>query len=60
MTMVQPRVILPLTEYVSARFPREAIPDALGEALWQNYSSQVAVDFPSPKTESQWQLTSQG
>ena len=60
MTTVQPRIILPLTEYVSARFPRESIPDALGEALWQYYSSQVAVDFPSPKTESQWQLTSQG
>lgn len=52
--------ILPLTEYVRAQFPREAIPDALGEALWRNYSSQVTVDFPSPKTKGNWQLTSQG
>ena len=49
-----------LTEYVPTRFPHDAIPDGLGEILWRNYSSQVAVDFPSPKTDGQWQLTSQG
>jgi len=32
----------------------------VGEILWRNYGSQVAVDFPSPKTDGQWQLTSQG
>ena len=60
MTTAQTKTILPLTEYVPALFRREDIPDTPGETLWRNYSSQVAVDFPSPKTEGQWQLTSQG
>ncbi len=57
---VDGRTILPLEEYQPASFPREQIPDALGELLWRTYGSQVAVDFPSPKTGGQWQLTSQG
>lgn len=60
MTTVQTKSILSLEEYIPAGFPRDAIPDNLGEILWRNYSSQVAVDFPSPKTDGQWQLTSQG
>ena len=60
MTTAHVKSIPPLTEYTPTRVAREDIPDALGEALWRNYSSQVAVDFPSPKTDGQWQLTSQG
>ncbi|MFQ5730168.1 MAG: McrC family protein [Waddliaceae bacterium] len=60
MTRTQTRTILSLSEYSSARFPKEAISDALGETLWRNYNNQVAVDFPSPKTGKQWQLTPQG
>jgi 5-methylcytosine-specific restriction enzyme subunit McrC len=58
--MVEGRTILPLEEYQPVCFPREQIPDALGEMLWRTYGSQVAVDFPSPKTGGQWQLASQG
>jgi 5-methylcytosine-specific restriction enzyme subunit McrC len=60
---LQTKTILPLTEYVPAQFPPGAIPDALGQILWRNYDRKagvVAVDFPSPKTEGQWQLTSRG
>ena len=58
--MAKPQTILPLREYLPEQFPPEAIPDAVGEALWRNYSSQVNVDFPSPKTEGLWKLTAQG
>jgi 5-methylcytosine-specific restriction enzyme subunit McrC len=57
---VEDRTILPLEEYQPVCFPREQIADALGEMLWRTYGSQVAVDFPSPKTGGQWQLASQG
>lgn len=59
MSPEQPRVI-ELEEYVPRKLPRGEIPERLGESLWRNYSSQVTVDFPSPKTDWQWKLTSQG
>jgi 5-methylcytosine-specific restriction enzyme subunit McrC len=52
--------ILSLTEYVPMRFTPDTISAALGETLWRKYSSQVAVDFPTPKTDGKWQLTAQG
>jgi 5-methylcytosine-specific restriction enzyme subunit McrC len=55
----QPKII-ELTEYSPELLPRSEIPDEAGEALWRDYSTQVAVDFPSPKTSGQWQLTAQG
>jgi 5-methylcytosine-specific restriction enzyme subunit McrC len=55
-----PKTILTLPEYEPQQFPREVIPYALGTSLWENYDSQVSVDFPSPKTEGQWRLTAQG
>ncbi len=58
--MAQNRVILTLEEYAPAYLAREAIPDALGEALWRNFGKQVNVDFPSPKTGHKWRLTAQG
>lgn len=52
--------IIELTEYAPSRFHREEISDKIGEVLWRNYSNQIAVDFPSPKTGWEWQLTAQG
>ena len=60
MTQGQSSNILPLTEYTPVRFPPERLSVGLGETLWRNYSNQIAVDFPTPKTDGQWQLTSQG
>ena len=60
MTKEQTPKILSLTEYTPLRFPPGFISTNLGEILWRKYSNQIAVDFPSPKTDGQWQLTSQG
>jgi 5-methylcytosine-specific restriction enzyme subunit McrC len=49
-----------LREYVPKRLPKEAIPGDVGEMLWREYGKHIAVEFPSPKTEGQWELTSQG
>lgn len=49
-----------LTEYTPHRFPRQDISHETGEILWRKYGGQVSVDFPSPKTDGQWQLISQG
>jgi 5-methylcytosine-specific restriction enzyme subunit McrC len=54
------RKTLFLTEYVTRTFPRQEIEAGLGEAIWRGYGSQVAVDFPSPKTDHRWELTAQG
>jgi len=35
-------------------------PATLGELLWSKYGSKISVDFPSPKTGGQLQITSQG
>ena len=60
MKSFQDRKTLSLTEYVTQAFPRQEIPEALGEALWRDYGSKVAVEFPSPKTGYQWELTARG
>lgn len=52
--------IIELTEYNSRFFPRAEISDEVGEYLWREYSQQVIVDFPSPKTGGLWKLTAQG
>lgn len=59
MSAISPRII-ELIEYVPVQFEREDIPPVVGEALWQNYGTQVAVDFPSPKTGDCWRLTAKG
>ncbi|MBX2997811.1 MAG: hypothetical protein KF893_04825 [Caldilineaceae bacterium] len=58
--MTLQRQMLILTEYAPLRLPAQALSTAEGEMLWQRYGKYVAVEFPSPKTEDQWQLTSQG
>lgn len=52
--------ILELIEYVPRLFPHDHFTATQGEILWRNYSSQVSVEFPTPKTDNQWQLTAQG
>jgi 5-methylcytosine-specific restriction enzyme subunit McrC len=54
------RTFIALTEESPTRLAREALPEAVGAWLWRHYSPQVAVEFPSPKTNGQWQLTGQG
>ena len=52
--------VISLVEYIPQRIPEDSIPESVGVTLWKKYSSQVTVDFPSPKTDQHWQLTSQG
>lgn len=49
-----------LIEYEPRHLPQEALSHELGEKLWQFYGHVLAVEFPSPKTNRQWQLTATG
>ena len=49
-----------MTEYTPLRMPAEALPLEAGTLLWQRFGRQIGVEFPSPKTNQQWQLTPQG
>ncbi len=51
-----PRVV-ELAEYEPRRLARSELPADIGETLWRYYGSQVAVEFPSPKTGDRWELT---
>ena len=56
----QVKNILHLTEYKPTPLPENTITHSLGKMIWRNYGSQIAVEFPTPKTDNQWLLTSQG
>lgn len=52
--------IIELTEYEPAIFPADAIPEEVGQALWENYRRQIEIQEPSFKTKYHWRLTAQG
>lgn len=49
-----------LTEYQPQTLTLAQLSSAEGDLLWRRYGQQISVDFPSPKTGNQWQLTPQG
>ncbi len=49
-----------LIEYEPYLLPGAALPTVVGEQLWQTYGDKLAVEFPSPKTNQTWRLTSLG
>lgn len=49
-----------LREYQPTSLPAETFTPATGELLWRHYGNVIDVTFPSPRSEGQWQLTSQG
>jgi 5-methylcytosine-specific restriction enzyme subunit McrC len=51
---------LELPEYVPKRLGPNDFPDELGSHIYENYDTEVAVEFPSPKTDGQWEFTNQG
>jgi len=55
-----PRRSIPLREYLPERLAPDALSHMQGTTLWRSYGTQVRVEFPSPQTDEQWQLTSQG
>jgi 5-methylcytosine-specific restriction enzyme subunit McrC len=52
--------IIELTEYQSATFDRNSIPELVGEKIYQNYAKEIDIEFPNPKTKYQWHLKSKG
>lgn len=56
----QDRRLIELVEYVPLKITRSELSNQIGELLWARYSKQLAVEFPSPKTGGDWQLTAQG
>jgi len=52
--------IIALKEYQTRRIPRVGLASQTGELLYQTYGTQVDVEFPSPKTNYEWELTAQG
>ncbi|EGK88011.1 restriction endonuclease [Microcoleus vaginatus PCC 9802] len=52
--------IIELTEYQSATFDRNSIPELVGEKIYQNYAKEIEIEFPNPKTKYKWQLKSKG
>jgi 5-methylcytosine-specific restriction enzyme subunit McrC len=47
-----------LTEHTTINLPKNDLLEIEGELIWREYSSQVDVQFPSPRTNHEWQLTS--
>lgn len=60
MTKAFEKTIIKLTEYMPCKIQKDIISELVGENLWRKYSKHLSVDFPSPKTEGNWQLTPQG
>lgn len=57
---MMPRTI-ELKEYQPTRLTADEFSDELGTKLWHTYGhSGIDVQFPSPRTGHQWELTSQG
>jgi len=57
---VTPSRLIELTEYKRCSLGADLLSDAEGEELWRSFGSRISVEFPSPKTKGQWELTSQG
>jgi len=51
---------LTLFEYQPLSLPRATLTEAVGEYLFRSFHKQLTVEFPSPATDGEWRLTSQG
>ena len=58
--MTSTKQILELAEYTPLHLAASTLSLADGERFWQQYGKYVSVEFPSPKTNDRWQLTSLG
>jgi 5-methylcytosine-specific restriction enzyme subunit McrC len=54
--------VLQLIEYKPFLLHEAELATEIGEKLWHNYDKTgvIKVEFPTPKTSNQWQLTAQG
>jgi len=60
MTDSSQKLVLNLKEYKTENFSPNTIPPIAGEIIWRKYGNQIDIEFPNPKNNNQWQLTSQG
>lgn len=56
----KPRTVLELFEYAPIQLASHELSKRAGLKIWQTFGRQVAVEFPSAKTDEHWQLTAQG
>lgn len=49
-----------LQEYQPQQLSQTTLTDTVAERLWYHHARLVAVEFPTLKTDNQWQLTAQG
>lgn len=49
-----------ITEYTPTKIDSQLLSEINGQVLWESFSKEINVDFPSPKTNYNWQLTSKG
>jgi 5-methylcytosine-specific restriction enzyme subunit McrC len=49
-----------LREHERVRLHGDALTNEEGEILWQQHRTRISVEFPSPRTEGQWELSCQG
>ncbi|MEG3986542.1 restriction endonuclease [Microcoleus sp. S28C3] len=52
--------IIELTEYKSASFEQDSIPESVGQKIYNNYDKEIDIEFPNFKTKYQWHLKSKG
>ena len=51
---------LELQEYLTQSMPKAALPESVGTSIWNRFGNKVDIEFPTPKTANQWQLTPKG
>jgi 5-methylcytosine-specific restriction enzyme subunit McrC len=51
---------LELREFEPERYSSAELPYEVAYRIWQQYPTQIAVEFPSPKTDGQYELTNRG
>ena len=49
-----------LIEFRPEYIDRSLLSDEIGRKLWRDHGQKLLVEFPSPKTENRWKLTSFG
>ncbi len=52
--------VIDLPEYESVRLPASALSMEAAHWLWREHGTKVGVTYPSPQTDGQWELRSQG
>jgi 5-methylcytosine-specific restriction enzyme subunit McrC len=52
--------IIRLREHESRRLTSEELPDELGHSVWKDYGKYVQVEFPSLRTDGEWELRPNG